>query len=80
VQEVLAGVDPEPTPEDEAVAVAAVQEASFGGMVKCPECGVLNVKSAKRCKNCGHDMGEVTAKAKADGRSNVSEAVLAALR
>jgi uncharacterized membrane protein YvbJ len=57
-----------------------VQEASFGGMVKCPECGVLNVKSAKRCKNCGHDMSEVTAKAKADGRSNVSEAVLAAMR
>jgi hypothetical protein len=80
VQEVLAEVDPEPTPEDEAVALAAVQEASFGGMVKCPECGVLNVKSAKRCKNCGHDMSEVTAKAKADGRSNVSEAVLAAMR
>lgn len=59
--------------------VRDVVEASFGGMVKCPECGVLNVKSAKRCKNCGHDMGEVTAKAKADGRSSVKEAALGVL-
>lgn len=58
---------------------AAVVEASFGGLVKCPECKTLNAKSAAKCKKCGHDMKQVADKAKEDGRSHVSEAVAAVL-
>jgi hypothetical protein len=53
----------------------AIQEASRGGLVKCPECGTLNSKSAAKCKNCNHALAAVAGKAKADGRSHVAEAV-----
>jgi hypothetical protein len=51
-----------------------VAEAARGGLVKCPECETLNGKSSKSCKSCGKAMGNVTAKAKRDGRTDVSEA------
>jgi hypothetical protein len=57
-----------------------VQEASRGGLVKCPECETLNGKSSAKCKSCGHDLKQVAAKAKSDGRSHVSEAVQEGLR
>jgi hypothetical protein len=54
----------------------ALQEASRGGMVKCPACKTLNVPGAAKCKNCGHELAAVAGKAKADGRSHVGEAQL----